>query len=634
MRIALFYFGILLLPGAISVWLARFRSHRFLYSFFISIAFFIFSQVPFRIGGGSLSSWIVFYGVSIVILIFVSAYHGLKVTEKDILQKNNLSLNFHSRHLALLITVMTVWLIIFSVIGPYTEVPSDFWGHLVRTQWELGAISSGQLPSYASSPLTLTLFNREYIHNLHALAWRAFDAKPSEVAYGAQLATTSIFTISLFFFSITQFPDRWSSVKKISLAITAVTLSILSLGSGNWAFIRYYAFAPVILNLPIFFLGLILFIQFLKNPQISLWNMLGWGIPILLCLALIHLQEAIFLGIFIFLITLLAYGQSLSSRFDLWSANNLQRISIMALVLSILGIVTLSFVIGTLPPLRSHPGVLFDLGQFLPMLNGLLILDPSRQVFATIALSGTAAYIIVISNWRLILSSPYLTVAFLLPFLTIFNPLFIEFWQRLLPTTLLWRFSLLIPSGIALAYILGRQTECSSRPRTKKLLITLVSITCFIPIDIDRSGIFASRLPSLIPLNESQDIHWIEDVVEFLETQPRQTIRTDPVTSYVLRGMTNHLLPGRKFYSHTSGIDFSGLSMKQLIEVASSGLVLVNLRDGSDSKTVAALGHWKSNELEVSRFYPTDFISKLSKLGLKIIWQRDRIYILELINQD
>ena len=36
--------------------------------------------------------------------------------------------------------------------------------------------------------------------------------------------------------------------------------------------------------------------------------------------------------------------------------------------------------------------------------------------------------------------------------------------------------------------------------------------------------------------------------------------------------------------------------------------------------------------VEAMKIGATDFISKLSKLGLKIIWQRDQIYILELIN--
>lgn len=629
MQIVLLYLTVLLLPGAISIWLARCSTHRFFYALLISISVFVLTQIPFRIGGGQLESWLILYTVTLFILFVLSAWRGLSFSKNLSLTENSLLGCVPGPIHISLITLLTTWSIVFYFIGPYTEVPSDFWGHLVRVQWELGAISSGRLSSYASTPIAVTLLNREYIHTLHALVWWALDVRPTQLAFGGQLVTTSIFIASIFLFSITQFPSQWSSTKKSILGFIAAALTVLALGTGNWAFIRYYAFAPVMLNLPLFFFGVILFIEFLKNSNFSLSQFLGLYSLLLICLSLIHIQEAIFLGIIVTLLASIAYSQLLLGRFDIWPANNFNRVK----TLSVITITAVAVVAGlslTLLPLQqSHPGVLFDLGQLSSYLTNVFILNPNRQLFSTIALSGLAAYAIATLNWRTITNSPYLIATLLLPFLTVFNPLFIEIWQRLLPTTLLWRFALLIPSGLVIAYVIGTYQINLKFKNIWVILISIIAVLCFIPINTEKIGVISSRLPSFIKLDQSQNIYWLDDVANFLNSQPRRIVRTDPVSSYVLRGMTNQRLPGRKFYPHTSGFDFNKYTFEEIKNWHENGYILVNLRDGAPSKSVISLNHWKKDELQTSRYYPKNFISVLNDAGFEIIWSQDYVYILK-----
>ncbi|MEK9685652.1 MAG: hypothetical protein VW226_14000, partial [Rhodospirillaceae bacterium] len=150
----------------------------------------------------------------------------------------------------------------------------------------------------------------------------------------------------------------------------------------------------------------------------------------------------------------------------------------------------------------------------------------------------------------------------------------------------------------------------------------------FIPNNFGKTGLLSGRLPSFFPLTNSQNIRWLEDVAEFLDTQPRQVVHTDPVTSYVLRGMTGQLLPGRKFYPNTSGFNFSEMSADAIARL-DSGFLLINRRNGAASRTVAALPHWKEKELNVSRFYPDNFPDTLKRLGWNQLWEHGQVFVYE-----
>ena len=123
------------------------------------------------------------------------------------------------------------------------------------------------------------------------------------------------------------------------------------------------------------------------------------------------------------------------------------------------------------------------------------------------------------------------------------------------------------------------------------------------------------------------DAEWLGDLVQFLETQPRQVIFTDPITSYVLRGLTSQILPGHKFYAHTSGIDFRQIAQEELLARFGDGLVVLNFRDGPDSKVTQALNHWDKKELMVTRFYPTGLRVNLDDQGFTLIWSNEKVFV-------
>jgi len=624
-----FYLGVLLLPGAFVVWISRITEYRFFFALLFSVAAYVLSQIPFRVGGGSLYAWLGCYGFAVVATWVVSYLYRWRreqsIPNADLSTRSSWAFPYVFALTGLLLS----WFVVYGWIGAYTEVPSDFWGHLVRTQWELGAFNSGQIPRYASSFVSADLFNREYIHSLHALAWWALSLTPDQLAESAQLAMTTLFICSVFFFACALFPNNWSDAQKSTLAALATFLTVIALGIGNWAFIRYYAFAPVMLNLPLYFFGTLLVIQGLGGPVDKAVQRLISVLAILLLTALLHIQETIFLIVVSFVLIEVAFIQTLNGRFDIWPIENVIWIKRLALTSLVVAILLIGFVLTQYPVKFEHPGVLLDLGRFSELLRGALTLNPERQFLTVLGLSGIGAYVIASLNWRSISSSPYIVATLLLPFLTVFNPLFIEFWHRVLPTTLLWRFGLLIPSGFVLAYAIGAIWNGTQRQMKGDAFLLTIALALFIPTDFGKTGLLSGRLPSFFPLSNSQNIRWLEDVAEFLDTQPRQVVHTDPVTSYVLRGMTGQGLPGRKFYPDTSGYKFSEMSLDDISSLTDSGIVLLNLRNGSKSKTVQSLQHWGESELKVSRFYPDNLASLLSNKDLKVIWSKNKVYVLD-----
>ena len=94
-----------------------------------------------------------------------------------------------------------------------------------------------------------------------------------------------------------------------------------------------------------------------------------------------------------------------------------------------------------------------------------------------------------------------------------------------------------------------------------------------------------------MPLQNDQFIWWLNDVYEFLDTQRRQKIYSDPLTSYVLRALTLHSIPEEKFYARTSGEVYTASNIEKTGNSNSKSRLVINRRNGSASKTIRSLNH-------------------------------------------
>ena len=629
----LIYFAFLVFPGAVAICLGGISRHRFLMSFFVSLAVFVLSQIPNRVGGGTLHDWIFAYGFLVVLTwcgFLLAGTRPLKVHQPQ-RPTRTLSIALWQEHklaISSWLGCVTVWSGLYSLIGPYTEVPSDFWNHLIRMKWEAGPIANGELSSYAQIFTDVTLFNREYIHSLHALSQHLSKNNLVETVFWTQLATTSVFISAVFWFVHAQTLSCWSERKRTIVTTVTTVVTIVWMGTGDWAFVRYYANAPIILSIPLLFLGLLIFIDYLRTPQQSSALTFAALCLILTLQAFIHVQEAITFLVLLALIGIVAQFQSLSRPGKYWPENTRTRITIVFYLFFIFAVAGVLMVLFSFEPRPQHPTFILKPTTSLPLLKDLWILEPSRQVWATITLAGCLSFFLLALNWKIFRLVPYALAGSLLPFVTIFNPLFIHFWERLLPVTILWRFTFFIPVGILVGFSICALIDSKhSRKAALSAFISACFLFLMLPFPSSTASFMTNRAFSFSPLEKNQGIEWLDDVVSFLEFQPRQHIYTDPVTSYVLRALTRHQVPGKKFYPHSTNIDFHKLSATEIATTLKNGLVIINLRDGPTSMTTNALQHWRSDELAVSRFYPEMLPSTLSGLGYKLIWNQDNVLI-------
>lgn len=523
---------------------------------------------------------------------------------------------------------LVVWVAAFWVIGPYTEVPSDIWNHLVRVGWEIGRINADEVSSYANRFPAVALLNREYIHSLHAGIWSISGATAGAFLWESQLVVTSVFITAVFCFFYEQMLARWPVHRRAITAGIATAATTIWMGTGDWAFIRYYALAPIIFSVPLVFLGVLIFIDYLKGAGSKLAGVVGSLVLILTLQALIHIQEAGILLVFLFLISIFARLQIHFDQASPWPKRCHQRIRIISQVAVMAVVVATPLLMIMIEPKTQHPGVILKPDTELPFLRDFWIVDPARQIWSTITVGGILSLLLIIMHWRVIRLFPYAVAGAALPFVTVFNPVFIHLWERLLPVTLLWRFVLFFPAGLLVALALGSLAERKTRQwKLPNLAAPAIALLFLLPLPYSFPPLIVTRAFSFAPLHEHQTEAWLADLVEFLETQPRQMIFTDPVTAYVLRGLTGHILPGSKFYPNTSGFDFRETDSEDPQVLFRKGLVVLNFRNGADSRTTKALNHWDEEELVVTRFYPSGLQGQLQDQDFELIWSNRDVFV-------
>ena len=193
--VAVVYVCSLLLPGALAVYLARITRHRFLIAYAISVGVLTFSQVPARLGGGTTVGWLYVYVALLMLVLLASVVSGRMLSKDAVRQASTAKLDASSDTRAVLpafFIILTLWIAFYAYIGPYTEIPSDFWQHALETNMELAPLSAGSIRQYAVNDISLSairaLLNQSYVHSWHALSSLAFSIEGVPLWFGIQLA--------------------------------------------------------------------------------------------------------------------------------------------------------------------------------------------------------------------------------------------------------------------------------------------------------------------------------------------------------------------------------------------------------------------------------------------------------------
>ncbi|MDH3377855.1 MAG: hypothetical protein OEQ39_12980, partial [Gammaproteobacteria bacterium] len=317
----LFYYGLyFLVPGWLIQRLAANSTSHFVVLFAWSYVFIASVSVGGALLGLGVSEFLWLMNGSLVVLAaLVLVRYGRAVSRpKSVWLRHRRGRSIVTA-LSLLVAVGYV-----SLVGPYTEIPSDMWWHLGRMQIKLASIQDGLLfrdlsnVSLHQLPSLLLDKSMGYWHTFHALvSWLSGLSIESSLPW-ATLTNTVMLAAAIFSFTVFIFKNfRLSAISKHWIGLVTVVITGLYMGIAQFAFIRYYILAPVALNYIVYLATVYLVLRFLQNRSVG-WPVL---VPIpfyMLTMALVHKQEALFAITTISILSLFGFLRAHRERIAGW----------------------------------------------------------------------------------------------------------------------------------------------------------------------------------------------------------------------------------------------------------------------------------------------------------------------------
>jgi len=319
--IALFF-----LPGFFITIILGIKKFRFVLSFALSYSLLVLTLLPFEYYAQPIARWqwcILLEWVILAILAVAKTFidgnfktsNVQRSTSNAQPQMNGFGFNVESWMLSvqsfsrgrsalirrLSIRRLIVPLVLAGVIcgylayaGVYLEIPSDAWNHVVRFQWQkLDVIERG---FFTSGSLFNTIFLTQVPrHFIHAWLCHVSGLPIMDSLHVLTFVNVLTFLLAIYYFGLFLFAGlRISTFRKMMMAAFASLFAAATLGNMVFAYIRYYAFAPAILNYVLFLAAMAVIIDWLRSDR---W--LGhalWIAPVLLIVTnMIHTQETLFI---------------------------------------------------------------------------------------------------------------------------------------------------------------------------------------------------------------------------------------------------------------------------------------------------------------------------------------------------
>lgn len=521
--------------------------------------------------------------------------------------------------------------------GAYTEVPSDAWRHLEHLQ-AVARDSEGEAM------------------RLYPIAWYTIQAwlwkRSGNDVYGylddAGLLNTLLCLLAVYFFAVYVFRRLKARRRtKVVLGLATVLLFSLHQGVGIFAYIRYYLYGPTIINVVVYFTALGVFWELLERRSSIRFNALMF--PVLLALAYVtHIQEAMFLAVIGATMVATNLWRKVKSPAasaaepragalgDLLADTRARFLSAGLLLAMLVGAAIFLFSRYRYPLMGALAPWVMPLQEMLPYVRHLYIANPTFQVIQVVGLFGIAVYLLAFLYWRRIRENEFLAAGLLVPALTLFNPAFVDTFVRHYHPSGIYRFAYAVPFAFVAAQLAFEMTRNArgrhGAARAKPFALMALSAALLLPIQTTYLASRDSRVYTLGAVARDNDyLHW-KDLFEFLNgLEKKRKIITDPVTRYLVSGLTRHRALGWKF--HTS--DPPLIRLKTYDESDFSNyrrwLVIVNDRDGGHSANGERGRHWPADVLKTSRYYSApfrEFIAGHPELFVEL-WKRDGITVYE-----
>lgn len=632
MELFVVYLAAMTLPGALLVRVLDLDFHRFGFSIALSFSVFVLALALAKVAG---------FGAAGFGLVLVACYAMVIAAWLWRIRRGGpgegVGMSLDGVYLIALGTLSCVAAYLLWA-GPYTEVPSDAWWHIGRINDRLEALGDGDIGSvHRMGNLLSKQAGYWYTSVAYFLSITHTDLQS---ALGAlSLANSLLFSVGVYSFALFVF-RRLTETRAMqhAMAAGAVFFFFAHFGLSVFSYVRYYVYAPTILNYGVYLSALACALKFMETDE-PRYRLPAVALVLGAVAAMVHTQEAMF-------IVVVTSATVVVQAVQTWRGGDalggiLARRGPRARVLVLAGIIVVAYgalhVWAYVTMDRHNPlnhNVMADIENYLPFIRNLYVLKPTYQFYQVLTVWGVLVYVMFIVRAGEFSRSPYLIAGMLLPVLTVFNPVFADLFLRFSWPEVLWRVCYALPLPLVGGYLLATEVKSIvAAPRlTRKagaLLATAALLVLLLPAQTTFFVSPFSKIYTLAPVGARNDYRMWQDLLDFLHSRRETRVVTDPVTGYVINGLTGKKYPGYKFYGFGAlAVDNDSYSVNDF-EFRKGWLLVINERNGAPSDVGRYGRHWRARIMEVSDEYSSAFLSFVrDNPGLfKSVWTRDRIAV-------
>ena len=281
------YLSYLLVPGLVISYLLNWRRNRFLFAYSFSISVVVLWQVPFRLWGGEIVHWYVLVHVSyLIMLVSALVVRQIRPVQSRQLPKSRITYSTYG-----VVGIVVSFVVYHLTVGPYTEIPSDFWSRLGHVTDQLVVLESRHFG--AASSMSQVFDDTAYVPFLHATVSHELGVLPLNLVSSATLVTSIVFLVATYWFTLRLVAKiRINTQQKVIIACLAVVLTLVTFGVATFSYVRYYAYFPHILNATLMLAVVTFYLDYLEQVTAKFISLASVAILVFV-MAVINEQEAL-----------------------------------------------------------------------------------------------------------------------------------------------------------------------------------------------------------------------------------------------------------------------------------------------------------------------------------------------------
>lgn len=509
-------------------------------------------------------------------------------------------------------------LIYHMIVGVYFELPADVYIHLEFFEFSNDWITLQNDLHHVDLKDTFSKSTQYWYYAISLFA-HLDQASLFDLIPYFMIANITLFLLAINSLCLYVFQHFFSSKNLLfACALLATFFTFMHYGINVFSFVRYYAIAPVILTIIIYFAAVINLIDYLQNKN-STRLFIFAGTVFFIFSAMLHRQEALFIATAYLLIPFCAlYSQSFSIKSTLCANSSIPKYNNKRAIwlsgLAFIGFFVIYILVVNTGTANSavYPK-LISLQKIWHGGKDFFALNPKFQFYTVLTHWGFWLYALYALYYRHFNRNIYIRALMLMPLVTVFNPLFVHLFLHVSSSDVLWRFLYMLPIYFVAAYLViiaVTNLRQSSRPMQIAHILLIVPLFVFLlPLNFSINGkninLDYSRIDTLKPVNSKNSYQNWQDVIDFLQQLPeKKNVITDPVTGYIIDPITQHENHRYKFlsgYMRDKYLfdDYSDFPLNRY----KGSLLIINLREGALSENGRTSRHWPENVLKTKQYY-------------------------------